>query len=211
MTRPRIAPYLTVTPAAAAIAFYTAAFGAKQRALMPSLDGLRIAHCELLINGGSVMPPTPFELGQTRSPMPAEQVTMSVSVEYDEPERGGRGLHARFLAWRENRDAADQHFLGHALRHVARSLRTPLDLERAAREEEVDFALRSRAAPTSLLRQTRRARRACDHASFESAAGRCSKLLASFVSNAGRWLSFGGSAMISEASAKRGEIATGML
>ena len=55
MTRPRIAPYLTVTPAAAAIAFYTAAFGAKQRALMPSLDGLRIAHCELLINGGSVM------------------------------------------------------------------------------------------------------------------------------------------------------------
>jgi len=85
MTRPRIAPYLTVTPAAA-IAFYTAAFGAKQRALMPSLDGLRIAHCELLINGGSVMLADAFlELGQTRSPMPAEQVTMSVSVEYDEP------------------------------------------------------------------------------------------------------------------------------
>ncbi|ARN81377.1 VOC family protein [Methylocystis bryophila] len=86
MTRPRIAPYLTVTPAAAAIAFYTAAFGAKQRALMPSLDGLRIAHCELLINGGSVMLSDAFlELGQSRSPMPGEQVTMSVSVEYDEP------------------------------------------------------------------------------------------------------------------------------
>ena len=53
--RPRVAPYLTVTPAAAAIAFYTAAFGARQKALMPSLDGLRIAHCELIINGGSVM------------------------------------------------------------------------------------------------------------------------------------------------------------
>ena len=86
MTRPRIAPYLTVSPAAAAIAFYTAAFGAKQRALMPALDGLRIAHCELLINGGSVMLADAFlELGQTRAPMPAEQVTMSVSVEYDEP------------------------------------------------------------------------------------------------------------------------------
>lgn len=86
MNRPRIAPYLTVTPAAAAIAFYTAAFGAKQRALMPSLDGMRIAHCELLINGGSVMLADAFlELGQTRSPMPGEQVTMSVSVEYDEP------------------------------------------------------------------------------------------------------------------------------
>jgi PhnB protein len=85
MTRPRIAPYLTVSPAAAAIAFYTAAFGAKQRALMPALDGLRIAHCELLINGGSVMLADAFlELGQTRAPMPAEQVTMSVSVEYDE-------------------------------------------------------------------------------------------------------------------------------
>jgi PhnB protein len=88
MTRPRIAPYLTVSPAAAAIAFYTAAFGAKQRALMPSLDGLRIAHCELLINGGSVMLADAFlELGQTRAPMPAEQVTMSVSVEYDEPKQ----------------------------------------------------------------------------------------------------------------------------
>jgi len=84
MTRPRVAPYLTVTPAAAAIGFYTAIFGAKQRALMPAVDGLRIAHCELSINGGSVMLADVFpELGQTRSPLPAEQVTMSVSLEFD--------------------------------------------------------------------------------------------------------------------------------
>lgn len=84
MSRPRVAPYLTVTPAAAAIGFYTAIFGAKQRALMPAVDGLRIAHCELAINGGSVMVADAFpELGQTRSPMPAEPVTMSVSLEYD--------------------------------------------------------------------------------------------------------------------------------
>ena len=63
--RPRVAPYLTVSPAAAAIAFYTGAFDAKQRALMPSVDGLRIAHCELLINGGSVMLADVFpEFGQ---------------------------------------------------------------------------------------------------------------------------------------------------
>ena len=86
MTRPRVAPYLTVTPAAAAIGFYTAIFGAKQRALMPAVDGLRIAHCELTINGGSVMLADAFpELGQTRTPMPAEQVTMSVSLEFDTP------------------------------------------------------------------------------------------------------------------------------
>ena len=53
--RPPVAPYLTVTPAAAGIAFYTAAFGARQKALMPALDGVRIIHCELDINGGSVM------------------------------------------------------------------------------------------------------------------------------------------------------------
>ncbi|HXY58639.1 MAG TPA: VOC family protein [Methylocystis sp.] len=86
MSRPRVAPYLTVSPAAAAIGFYTAILGAKQRALMPAVDGLRIAHCELSINGGSVMLADAFpELGQTRSPMPAEPVTMSVSLEYDAP------------------------------------------------------------------------------------------------------------------------------
>lgn len=84
MTRPRVAPYLTVTPAAAAIAFYTGAFNAKQRALMPSLDGLRIAHCELLVNGGSVMLSDAFpEFGQTRPPMPGDYCTVSVSLEYD--------------------------------------------------------------------------------------------------------------------------------
>jgi len=84
MSRPKVTPYLTVSPAAAAIAFYTGAFNAKQRALMLSVDGIRIAHCELVINGGSVMLADCFpEFGQTRPPMPGEQVTMSVSLEYD--------------------------------------------------------------------------------------------------------------------------------
>ncbi|MBL1256618.1 MULTISPECIES: glyoxalase/bleomycin resistance/extradiol dioxygenase family protein [Methylocystis] len=84
MNRPRVAPYLTVSPAAAAIAFYTGAFDAKQRALMPSVDGLRIAHCELLINGASVMLADFFpELGQTRVPMPGDSATVSISLEYD--------------------------------------------------------------------------------------------------------------------------------
>jgi uncharacterized glyoxalase superfamily protein PhnB len=40
----------------------------------------------LLINGGSVMLADAFlELGQTRAPLPGEQVTMSVSLEYDTP------------------------------------------------------------------------------------------------------------------------------
>src|ERR1700757_2109556 len=64
--RPPVAPYLTVSPAFAAITFYTTVFGARQKTLMPSFDGLRIMHCELSINGGSVMLADAFpEFGQT--------------------------------------------------------------------------------------------------------------------------------------------------
>lgn len=84
MSRPRVAPYLTVSPAAAAIAFYTGAFNARQRAYMPSLDGLRVAHCELIINDGSVMLSDFFpELGQTRIPVMGDIATVSISLEYD--------------------------------------------------------------------------------------------------------------------------------
>lgn len=81
--RPPVAPYLTVSPAAGAIAFYTAAFDAKQKALMPALDGMRIMHCELEINGGAVFLSDAFpEFGQARPPLPGEPVTMSVSLEF---------------------------------------------------------------------------------------------------------------------------------
>jgi uncharacterized glyoxalase superfamily protein PhnB len=81
--RPKVAPYLTVSPAAAAIAFYTSVFNAQQKALMPAVDGLRIMHCELAINGGSVMLADAFpEFGQVRAPLPGEPVTVSVSLEF---------------------------------------------------------------------------------------------------------------------------------
>ena len=81
--RPSVAPYLTVSPAMAAIAFYTNVFGAEQRAYMPALDGVRVLHCELSINGGAVMLADAFpEFGQTRVSLPGEAVTVSVSVEY---------------------------------------------------------------------------------------------------------------------------------
>ncbi len=83
--RPPVAPYLTVSPAAAAIAFYTAVFGARQTAIMPAFDGMRIMHCELVINGGSVMLADAFpEFGHTRMPLPGELATASVSLEYAE-------------------------------------------------------------------------------------------------------------------------------
>ena len=73
--RPPVAPYLTVSPALAAIAFYTTVFDARQRALMPSFDGMRIMHCELLINEGSIMLADAFpEFGQTRVPLPVDEI-----------------------------------------------------------------------------------------------------------------------------------------
>jgi uncharacterized glyoxalase superfamily protein PhnB len=81
--RPPVAPYLTVSPAAGAIAFYGAAFDAKQKALMPALDGLRIMHCELEINGGTLFLSDAFpEFGTARPPLPGEPVTASVSLEF---------------------------------------------------------------------------------------------------------------------------------
>jgi PhnB protein len=82
--RPKVAPYLTVSPASAAIAFYTSVFGAHQKALMPAVDGLRIMHCELEINGGTVMLADAFpEFGKVRTPLPGEPLTMSVSLELE--------------------------------------------------------------------------------------------------------------------------------
>ena len=82
--RPPVAPYLTVSPALAAIAYYTAVFGAKQKSIMPAFDGLRIMHCELTINGGAVMLADAFpELGHTRMSVPGELVTTSVSLEFE--------------------------------------------------------------------------------------------------------------------------------
>ena len=81
--RPAVAPYLTVSPALAAIAFYKQVFGAEQAAFMPALDGLRILHCELVINGGSLMLADAFpEFGQTRVGIPGEPVTVSISLEF---------------------------------------------------------------------------------------------------------------------------------
>ncbi len=88
MSRPAVAPYLTCSPALAAIAFYTQVFKAEQKAFMPALDGLRVMHCELALNGGAVMVADAFpEFGQTRIGIPGEPVTVSVSLEFGKKEK----------------------------------------------------------------------------------------------------------------------------
>jgi PhnB protein len=62
-----ITPYLPVDDAAAAIDFYTRAFGAKERSRMPGPEGL-IAHAEIEIGNSVVMLSDPFPQATTRPP-----------------------------------------------------------------------------------------------------------------------------------------------
>ena len=136
--RPPVAPYLTVSPAMAAVAFYTAVFGARQKAIMPALDGLRIMHCELEINGGSVMLADAFpEFGHTRIPLPGELATASVSLEYaeaktvDEIFAKATGLGAKAHA-SASLGAADAFAVALTLGNI-RILRRPRKLENACK------------------------------------------------------------------------------
>ena len=55
-----VAPYLMVSNAGDAAAFYVKAFGAKEVARMPSDEKGRTMHIHLVINGGSVMLSDPY-------------------------------------------------------------------------------------------------------------------------------------------------------
>ena len=60
-------PYLTLDDAAAAIAYYEKAFGAKERVRMDTPDG-KVGHAELEIGDSLVMLSDEFPQGSTRSP-----------------------------------------------------------------------------------------------------------------------------------------------
>jgi len=50
-----VIPYLNVVGANDAIEFYKKAFGAEETRRMPAEDGERLMHCQLVINGGTLM------------------------------------------------------------------------------------------------------------------------------------------------------------
>lgn len=50
-----VVPGLSLSDATAAVAFYAKAFDARELNRVPAPDGVRILHCHLAINGGSIM------------------------------------------------------------------------------------------------------------------------------------------------------------
>jgi PhnB protein len=64
-----IVPYLTVSSASEAIAFYKKAFDAKENSRMATEDGKRLMHSDLTIHGGTIFVMDEFpEHGSARRP-----------------------------------------------------------------------------------------------------------------------------------------------
>ncbi len=74
---PAVSPYLTIRNAAAAIEFYTRAFGAKERGRMPMPDG-KIAHAEIQIGDSVIMLADPFPQSDRQSPKQLGATTVGV-------------------------------------------------------------------------------------------------------------------------------------
>jgi PhnB protein len=75
-----VSPYLSVSDARAAAAFYEKAFGAVEVARMVGAPDGRLIHCHLHINGASVMLNDPFpEHGHPHKPMQGVTLVMHVT------------------------------------------------------------------------------------------------------------------------------------
>lgn len=78
-----VTPYLLVDDGAAAIDFYTRAFGAKERSRMPSPDG-KVAHAEIEIGDSLVMLSDQFPGSQMQPPKEAGTTTMGIFLYVDD-------------------------------------------------------------------------------------------------------------------------------
>lgn len=76
-------PYLAVPDAAAAIDFYTRAFGASERVRMPAPGGA-IGHAELEMGGSVLMLSDPFPQASTKPPTELGGTTVSVMMYVDD-------------------------------------------------------------------------------------------------------------------------------
>ena len=83
---PKVAPYLTVNGAHAAVEFYKSVFGAVQTGEMLAEDGKRLMHASLDIQGGTVMLSDEFpEFSDDRGPEKGSISPVAISVQLDSP------------------------------------------------------------------------------------------------------------------------------
>jgi len=78
---PSVTPYLVVSSAERAIAFYKKAFGAEEAMRMPSPDGKRVMHAELRVMGAPVMMADEFpEYSANKGPDIVGSTTVSLHL-----------------------------------------------------------------------------------------------------------------------------------
>lgn len=78
-----VIPHLAVEGASAASEFYQNAFGATETFRLPAQDGVRLMHCSLLVNGGTLMICDVFpDMPEHGAPFqPSSSYTMHLQVE----------------------------------------------------------------------------------------------------------------------------------
>jgi PhnB protein len=81
-----IVPYLTVSSADAAIAFYKKAFDAKENSRMPEENGKRIMHSDLTIHGGTIFVMDEFpEYGSAKHPTAERKSPVGIVIQLPAP------------------------------------------------------------------------------------------------------------------------------
>jgi PhnB protein len=81
-----ISPYLTVSDAAAAIAFYKAVFDAVENSRLMAEDGKRVMHCQLSLNGGTIMLADAFpDFGGPHAPLGEERPPVGIALDLASP------------------------------------------------------------------------------------------------------------------------------
>ena len=108
---PIIVPYLAVSDADAAIAFYKRAFGAEEKMRVPG-ENRGVMHAEVLINGGLVMltdaaPEVGFPAAK-----PGDQVPVGIMVCWPRPEQVDEVFARAIGGRRQGRDRAPRRTLG---------------------------------------------------------------------------------------------------
>ena len=73
--------YINVSDAKAALAFYERAFGAREVMRIPAEDGEHLMHCQLAINGGTLMMNDYRCPDSAAVPMPLDGLTLHLQVE----------------------------------------------------------------------------------------------------------------------------------
>ena len=82
-----VVPYVVVSDGAAAIAFYTKAFGAEELQRMTTPDGSRIVHAALRMNGGTLFLADDFpEMNQGKSRTPEALGGTGVTIHLEVPD-----------------------------------------------------------------------------------------------------------------------------